>query len=145
VTHLKTVVKKIIGHSFESFHSIAHLTLFQYFDFHNESKLYEYEEIVSRVKQFEISLRNFNAFDRSGTIYLDIEKTDDVCYLANLLGHRITPHITIAKNLSKQDFDRAWNEFKKRTYSCRFICKDVKVLKRSSNKWVEHTYLPLRK
>jgi 2'-5' RNA ligase len=144
VTHLKTVVQKTIGHDYESFYSKAHLSLFQYYDFHNESKLYKYEEVISHIKSFEICIRNFNAFRNSGTIYLDIENAHDICALAEYLGYEINPHITIAKNLSPKDFDVVWQEFSQLSYNHRFTCNHVTVLKRSSDRWVDHLNLNLR-
>jgi 2'-5' RNA ligase len=145
VSSFKEDVRSLVGHKYRSFHSIAHLTLFQYFDFHNESKLYKYEEQVSNFPQFEIKLRDFSAFEKNGTIYLNIEYGGNVCSLAETLGYSIKPHITIARGLTPRDFDLVWSHFKEMSYNYLFTCSSVTVLKRLKGRWAPHMDLHLHK
>lgn len=146
VSSQKKFVREIIGHEFDSFHSKAHLTLFQYFDFHTESKLYTFQERISDFKPFKIYIEGFKAFYNSRTIIIDIKFFHEICTLAERLDHRISyPHITIAKNLPPKDFNLVWPEFQKRSYQNSFICKYVTVLKRISYRWADHMNLSLAK
>ncbi len=143
VLMFKKDVLNIIGHSYRSLHSIAHLTLLPCEDFHNESRLYEYEDKVSSFRTFNIRLKGFRAFVKNGVIFLNIEYDAIVCSLAERLSCSILPHITIARGLRPKDFDLTWSYFKDLKYEYNFTCNHVTVLKRSNNRWVTHIDLPL--
>ncbi|MBI1768637.1 MAG: 2'-5' RNA ligase family protein [Bacteroidetes bacterium] len=142
VSYFKNQVWKYIGHAYQSAHSKAHLTLLQYKDFHNESLLYTYHDAISRVKSFMINLKDFGFFKNNGTIFLK-PYAPDLDELTRSLGHSITPHITIARNLKPIDFDVAWSVLKNLSYSNSFKCDCITVLKRINNKWQPHLDLPL--
>ena len=142
VSFLKKFVRESIGHVFDSFYSKAHLTLFQYYDFHNESELYIFQERISRVEPFQIHIDGLKAFNNNRTIFLDIKFFHRVCGLVKRLDHTINyPHITIAKNLPPRDFDLVWPELQKFSYRNYFICDRITVLKRINNRWAEHSDL----
>ena len=142
VSSLKKFVRATIGHEFDSFNSKAHLTLFQYFDFHNESKLYSFQERISDFKPFQIHIEGFKTFNNSRTIFLDIKFICEICALAERLGHSVRyPHITIAKNLPPKDFNLVWSELQKFWYKNEFLCDHVTVLKRINNRWAKHVEL----
>jgi len=142
VSFLKKLIRKSIGHVYDSFYSTAHLTLFQYYDFHNESKLYTFQERISCVEPFYIHIDGLKAFHNNRTIFLDIKFFHQVCGLVKQLGHSINyPHITIAKNLPPRDFNLVWPELQKFSYRNYFICDRVTVLKRINNRWTEHIEL----
>jgi 2'-5' RNA ligase len=78
------------------------------------------------------------------TIYLQLEYKTPVADLAKALGGKsITPHITIARNLVPDDFDKAWECLRSVSYSNHFRCNSVTVLKRESNRWNRYLELPL--
>jgi len=113
-TFLKQPIRKLIGHTYESFYSKPHLTLFQYFDFHNDSQLYNYEERISCIEPFHVHVEGVKAFYNNCTIFLDLKYFHDVCTLVEQLGRSINyPHITIAKNLPPKDFDLAFTRLTK--------------------------------
>lgn len=144
-TSLKQHVRKLIGHTYESFYSKPHVTLFQYHDFHNDSQLYNYEERISCIKPFYVHVEGVKAFYNNRTIFLDLKYFHDVCTLVEQLGRSINhPHITIAKNLPPKDFDLALQDLQKFPYSNRFVCDHVTVLKWINTKWNFHTDLLLK-
>src|SRR5688572_23184058 len=113
VGSFKGLVLEILGHSYRSLYSTAHLTLRQYYDFHNESELYTYSERVAQVKPFEVFIDGFGAFERNGTIYLNVTNTLNLSELSKKIsGRAITPHITIARGLKSKDFGIVWPQFK---------------------------------
>jgi len=142
VGYLKHVAEKAIGHSFQSRNSIAHLTLLQYYDFHNESLLYFFNERVSKIKSFTVHVKDFGIFLHNGTIYLDAfaSELDDLA--TQLMLRSFKPHITIAKNLSPRDANLAWNALRDFRYSSSFKCEYVTVLKRIRDRWQPHLALP---
>jgi 2'-5' RNA ligase len=144
VSSKKKFVKELIGHGYESFHSKAHLTLHQYFDFHNESLLYTFSERVSQIKSFTIHLADFRIFPNNGTIYLNAFALELDELAKKLRRNRsFTPHITIAKKLNPQDLNLAWQAFKNLPYKNSFRCGCVTVLKRTDDRWRPHIDLPL--
>jgi len=142
VSYFKQQTWKRIGHSYQSLHSKAHLTLLQYVDFHNESRLYTYSDVISHIKSFTINIKGFGFFKNNGTIFLK-PYAPDLDELSGCLGHTIAPHITIARNLKLIDFNVAWSALKKLSYSNSFKCDCITVLKRINNKWQPHLDLPL--
>lgn len=143
VAYLKQLVKEKIGHSFESLHSIAHLTLLQYYDFHNESLLYTFSDRISGIRSFSIQLKDFGRFNDNGTIYLAPFASALYDLALQVTGQPFTPHITIAKNLKPHDAHLVWKMLEGFSYSNSFLCEEVKVLKRVHNRWQPHIDLPL--
>jgi 2'-5' RNA ligase len=144
VAFFKSLILEALGHRYRSLYSTAHLSLLQYYDPHNESLLYRFSEQLTRIKPFEISIDGFDKFEKNGTIYLKIVNDQTFSELSQLLlGHTVTPHITIARGLNSTDFQKAWKLLKNLPYKFRFTCDCVTVLKRLNNRWQPHTELPL--
>jgi 2'-5' RNA ligase len=146
VTFLKGIVKHALGHTFEGERSTAHISLFKYKDVHNESLLYHIEDRVSGFAPFHIHIKNLGIFEHgeNKTIYLEIVNKNPICDLAEaLIGHRINPHITIAKNLDAKDFAIAWRTLKDLSYSDYFKCDRITVLKKHTHRWNKHLEFPL--
>lgn len=143
VSSKKKLVKELIGHNYESFQSKAHLTLHQYFDFHNESLLYTFSERISQIKSFTIHVADFKMFPNNGTIYLNAFALELDELAKRLRNKSFTPHITIAKKLNPQDLNLTWQAFKSLHYKNTFPCKSVTVLKRTDDRWQPHMNLPL--
>ncbi len=143
VTYFKNQVWKCIGHSYQSLYSKAHLTFLQYEDYHNESRLYAYEDAISCVKSFIVYIKGFSCFKNNGTIFLNPYAPELYDLSEKLKNRRFVPHITIARNLKPIDFDKAWRAVGKFSYSNSFECKCITVLKRIDNRWQPHVNLPL--
>ncbi len=142
--YLKNIVLQSIGHSYNSLHSKAHLSLLQYFDRHNENDLYRISDNIADIKPFNIFLKGLNFFRSNGTIYLDIVNKSPIYDLNERIQKRpIMPHITIARNLNSRDFEIAWKALKDQSYSHYFKCGHVTVLKRVGGLWVPHSNLSL--
>lgn len=143
VAYLKTFVREKIGHPFDSLHSIAHLTLLQYQDFHNESRLYVFSERIAKIKSFTVYVKDFGIFMNNGTIYLDAFALELEELAAQLTNRSIRPHITIAKNLNHHDASLALGALRNFGFTSSFQCASVTVLKRISDRWQPHVDLPL--
>lgn len=140
----KEMAQDRLGRSFPSRKSFPHLTLHLCQDFHNESKLYKFEEIISLIKPFNIYIDGFGMFKSNGTIFLRPVFDENIRSLSEQLGgERITPHITIARNLTPWDRDFLWKFFEERRYFLEFACKSVSVLKRVNGHWKKHIELYL--
>jgi 2'-5' RNA ligase len=144
VSFLKELVRRRIGRTYRSLHSKAHLTLRQYYDFHNESLLYSFSEKISHIGSFTIHLKDFGSFKNNGTIYLTPYAPELYDLSENLNGYTITPHITIARNLASREFNFAWKIFRDRHYSIFFRCEYITVLKWMNAGWQAHTKLMLK-
>lgn len=144
VSDLKLFVRDAIGHDFEGHSAKAHISLFRYEDSHTESWLYDIEEQLSAHRPFHVSIKGLRAVDEDGkkTICLDIAYKQTIQDLAKrLTGHEINPRVTIAKNLTEEDFVVAWRSLRNISYSYDFTCDHVTVLKKGSGRW--KTYIDL--
>ncbi|MBK7650115.1 MAG: 2'-5' RNA ligase family protein [Flammeovirgaceae bacterium] len=146
VSNLKKQVRSIIGHGSQSEFSKAHISLFQYNEYHTDDILYDTDWLLSALLPLDIYTNGFGIFKHgtNKTIYLQIEYKTPVPDLAKALGGKsITSHITIARNLGADDFDKAWIHLQSISYRNYFRCNSVTVLKREHNKWNRYLELPL--
>lgn len=143
VSVLKDDVHYLIGHPFDDRFSRGHISLFKYADEHSEDMIGHVEEKAAAFKPFNIFIKDFSVF-YSGlkrTIYMDIVNKYPVRDIFEKLIKEdagFTPHITIAKNLSSEDFLKAWPYLNELPYSQHFTCDRITVLTRSENKWVHY-------
>ncbi len=148
VSGLKRQVRNALGHGFQDEFSKAHISLFKYTDYKTESFLYDADWLIAALLPFEIHVNGLGIFKHGNnkTIYLQIEYKTPIEELAKVLnGERITPHITIARNLAPDDFTKAWESLQSITYSNYFRCNTVTVLKKEPNRWNRYLELPLDK
>jgi 2'-5' RNA ligase len=149
VSILKTHVEDILGHSFESRFSKAHVSLLKDSQQHAESFLYDAEEKIRAFRPFMVPVRNLKVLwegQDKRTIYLDISYKTPICEIFETLAQRsleFTPHIAIAKNLEVIDFLKVWKGLKDISYSYDFHCDHITVLKKSGSGWIHHIDLPL--
>ena len=141
---LRSGIKKVIGNGFQSEFSKAHISLMKYHDTHRDSLLYHFDSIVSHFKPFKIFLKDFEILHHGSnrTICFNIinkPAIQEIFY--SLTGKNITPHITIARSLSKEDFDKVWPLMQNITYSNHFLCSHLTVLKGGPGSW--HHYMNL--
>lgn len=148
VSDLKKQVREAIGHGFQSEFSLAHISLFQYNEHHTDNFLYDDDWLLSALLPLDIYLNGLGIFKHGAnkTIYLQIEYKTPVADLAKALGGKsITPHITIARNLAPDDFEKAWKCLQEISYNNHFRCTNVTVLKREHNRWNRYLELPMNK
>ncbi len=97
---------------------------------------------------FTVNLSGFNHF-RDDVIFIDVEDpsamkslhADLIEYLQNEIGftrvqESLTPHMTVAyRDLTPDNFDRAWKEFKDRPFDYTFEVQSIHLLKHDYNRW----------
>lgn len=134
--------------------SPAHITLHMPFSF-DESKEDKLIECLSEFQfktVFPIVLKNYDCFEPR-VIFIDVEKQQELFELQKQLVSHVKrnlnifnqsddmrgfhPHITIAfRDLKKQVFYKAWEEYKSKPFSETFISKSFSLLKHESNQWI---------
>lgn len=144
VAVLKDDVHYLIGHDFEDRLSKAYVPLFKYNDEHIDDMLAYVEEKAASFEGFNVFLKDFNVFyyGSKRTIYMDIVNKYPIREIfENLVKEdpSFTPHITIARNLSSEDFLKCWPYLKELNYSNQhFLCDRITVLARTGKKWVHY-------
>lgn len=144
VAVLKDDVHYLIGHDFEDRLTKACIPLFRYNDEHLEDMLEFVEEKATSFEAFNVFLKDFNVFYNGSkrTIYMDIVNKYPICEIfENLVKEdaSFVPHITIAKNLSAEDFLKCWPYLKELNYSNQhFTCDRITVLARNGKKWMHY-------
>jgi 2'-5' RNA ligase len=143
--YFKKMAEDTLKHSYPSRYSVPHVTVDHFEDFHNESKLYDRQDIIVHTKPFKIFVDGFQVFESSGTIYLRPVFDNELRTLCKQLsGGTTTPHITIARNLPSKDRDKLWDIFQKLQYRHEFICESIIVLKRMNGHWQKHMEIKLQ-
>jgi 2'-5' RNA ligase len=136
--YLKKNISEILGHRFEGEFSKAHVSLLKYRDPHIDSELYRINSLLSTLKPFTLYIKDFDVLHHGNnrSVCFNVVNKNPIRELAEVLtGREITPHITIAKNLSPDDFDKVWSAIKRINYSNHFWCDHLTVLKKNSGPW----------
>ena len=118
---------------FESAGSIPHITLFDYEDKHNDSRLYDLELKAAQFSPFTLYTTSYDVFDHGDnrTIYMKFIYNEPAREIVKKLDNRaIIPHLTIARNLSPKEFDKAWRLLKNDSFNYCSPCNYITVLKR---------------
>jgi 2'-5' RNA ligase len=137
-----------------SLNSPPHITLHMPFEWRVEKEEY----LISKLQEFAsehdggvLQLLNFNAFPPR-VIYVDVVKADWLeriqkelhrfckrelnLFNANYKEHAFHPHLTLAfRDLRKQNFLRAWEEFSNREYQVSFLVSEIALLKHNGRSW----------
>jgi 2'-5' RNA ligase len=137
-----------------SLNSPPHITLHMPFEW----KIEKEEILVAKLKQFAsqqeggvLQLSNFKAFPPR-VIYVDVVKSNWLesiqkelhrfckrelnLFNANYKEHAFHPHLTLAfRDLRKQNFLRAWEEFSNREYQASFPVSEIALLKHNGRSW----------
>lgn len=137
-----------------SLNSLPHITLhmpFKYPDKKKDRMLKSLEKVSIQHKPFEIELKDFSAFTPR-VIYADVVKNSslielqksvtETCRLdlkllnSNYKNQAYHPHITLAfRDLKKPAFTEAWQEFKDKKFSARFLVESFYLLKHNGSNW----------
>lgn len=146
-----------------SLNSPPHITLYMPFLWKEkkESILLEKLKDFSLMQSpFELHLKNFNAFPPR-VIYMDVmanpslllfQKTlERFCkrefqlFNANRLDQAYHPHLTLAfRDLKKEQFAKAWDEFISKPYHQAFEVKEIAVLKHIGTAWEVLSICPFK-
>lgn len=143
--------------TYDSEHALKsppHITLLSPFRLENE-KNNELESLLEQISQsvdpFTVRLRDFSTFP-PGVIYIDVEPDEELMNfqekleqkarensdLFNYNYHRrdYHPHLTLAfKDLSKDNFHKAWEEFKDKKYRADFKAESLTLLNHDGRCW----------
>jgi 2'-5' RNA ligase len=144
ISGMKRLVRNAIGRPFDAECSIGHISLHKEGGNHAQSALAEISARLSALEPFDIQVKDFNSFKNSKTIYLDIvnkEFIHNVFENITQLRYDGIPHVTVAKNLCKRDFEHAWKTLNQNPYNNGFTCDRVKVLRKSQRRWLHYTDL----
>jgi 2'-5' RNA ligase len=153
VSVLKDDVHYLIGRPFEDRFSKAHIALFKYSDTEYRMKhlIRFIEARAAEISAFNVFLKDFGVFYNGShrTIYMDIvnkSPIQDIFEKVVKEDHEFTPHITIAKNLTTEEFLRCWPYLKGLNYSNQhFLCDRITVLARTDRKWTHYKDILLTK
>jgi 2'-5' RNA ligase len=142
VSVLKDDVRYLIGHDFEDQFSTAFISLFRYNDEHTEDMIAYVEEKAAELSAFNVFLKDFGVFHNGSkkTVYMDIVNKSPIQEIFEKIiieDPNFTPHITIAKNLSSEDFLKCWPYLNELSYSNQhFLCDRITVLaKNEKGRW----------
>ncbi|MFZ0490251.1 MAG: 2'-5' RNA ligase family protein [Salegentibacter sp.] len=148
--------KKEIKQKYGAKHALklpAHLTLqipFRMKEKKERQLIKELDKFAASQKAFEVKLNGFGKFSRN-VIFVKIEDHKPVVHLyenlqeilqkqLELKDHektaKIHPHLTIAsRDLSRQEFPQAWNDFRDREYTASFSADYISLLKHNGKTW----------
>lgn len=141
---------------------ITHITLQKPFRL-NQQKSGKFEVVKStlcnvakRHHPFKVKLSGFGHFGTK-VLFVDVEPSDSLLNLRNgirselrdqeqlqfdnkMLGRSsYSPHITIAnRDLTKENFNRAWSALKNRHFEHCFSCNCFWLLKHGTKRWIPH-------
>jgi 2'-5' RNA ligase len=147
VSVLKDDVHYLIGRTYESHKSLAHISLFQYENANPEliDDLIEFVESKARYfESFNVFLKDFGTFHHGAkrTIYMDIVNKYPIRDIFEKLvkeDAHFTPHITIAKNLTEEEYLRCMPYLRGLKYGNQhFVCDRITILARQGNKWAHY-------
>lgn len=140
-----------------SLNSPPHITLHMPFEWKEKKEGELIEKLTLFSKQYssgDLSLKNFNAFPPR-VIYIDVVKNDWLenlqrdlhrfckvelnLFNANYKEHPFHPHLTLAfRDLKKENFKKAWEEFKEKKFEATFPVTEIVLLKHDGKAWQAH-------
>lgn len=149
---LKLKAWELIG-DYSSLHSKAHITVNHDANIHSyifEEKLTYYHRKLSIVNGFKVNVLGFGFFRHNANSYSIYAKVN----LDNTMKNRLqnfnrtfskgvikTPHITIAKTISKSKYEKLWSYFEHLKFECCFYADKITVLETPTRKF---NNLPMR-
>lgn len=143
VSVLKDDVHYLVGRKLEDRFSKGHISLFKYDDQHISDMIGFVESKASEFRPFNVFVKDFGVFYTGSkrTIYMDVVNKYPIREIFEKLIKEdpgFTPHITIAKNLSDDEFLKTWPYLKSLHYSQHFTCDRITVLARSEKRWMHY-------
>lgn len=144
IARYKKASEKVIG-TFKSARSAAHISIYhaeRQKSFMMEPALKRLAVKLNTMPPVAFQITGFNFFrhgDKALTIYAEVKQTEAVLRWFRLLSlnlnHKaknITPHITVARNITVEQFGRLWPHFARAKYVDVFWVKELTVLKRET-------------
>lgn len=141
VSSEKRFAKRIIGR-FDSMGSIGHITITNFFnknDYQIEPQFNSLQRKISTLPRLNLRINGYDYFESTGgkTIYIKpIVGKFEQEWFNQISDHvkrsEIVPHITIAKGISDEQFDKLWPIFKDKECSDSFFVDYLTILKRNT-------------
>lgn len=145
----KQDTERLVGYTYESRHSLAHITLGHAITEKPIQLIYSVAAAAHHVAPFTLYIKDCSTSHcgSNRNIFLDIVNKPSVSSITENVfepAHAIdNPQIAIANNLPKEDFIKAWPYFENIHYSQHFTCQDITVLQRAGARWVHYESIPL--
>lgn len=151
VSVLKDDVHYLIGREMQDRFSRAHISLFKFSDTekHMNHMVRFAEARASEIAPFNVFLKDFGVFYNGSmrSVYMDIVNKSPIEEIFEKIVKEesaYTPNISIAKNLTTDEFLRCWPYLKGLNYSNQhFLCDRITVLARRESKWFHYKDLML--
>lgn len=150
---------EIIG-KYESMNSIAHISIKKMHrqkSFVTEPAIKLLNSKLATLPPINLTIDSFDYFNHGEyykTIYAKIRSTPDTsAWFKTLKKHLndkdfLVPHITIARNIPMDDFNRLWPHFKAIKWTESFTVNELTVLQKETfapfAKWELHTTIPFK-
>ncbi|RZJ75455.1 MAG: 2'-5' RNA ligase family protein [Flavobacterium sp.] len=153
VREMKSALDAMIGLNPENMKSFAHISLYKQKATEAMQVSKKIKKLLNGQKKFTVSLQGHDVFKQGDkrTLYLKIENPEPIENLLALLNppkkaapvnrqtsildkpkrvtKKITPHLTIARNIAKADFERI-ADFTPFDYHAKWECDKVSILRR---------------
>ncbi len=164
LSEVKTL-KQYMAENYQSIASTkspAHVTLYMPFWWQEDQEIFLQNSLKSfsaQTKGFQLFLNGFDCFAPK-VIFIHVERNIALQVLQNkLLQHlketiglyhakysqqKFRPHLTIAsRDLTKEKFEEAWQEFKDKEYEADFKVDKIALLKHNGKIWEINEYFSL--
>jgi 2'-5' RNA ligase len=148
VREMKLALKKAIGGFYNSVHSEAHITLFEFYAFDQDypALLQEFTKVARVSSPFELEFQGFNHFIESGAFYVQLTSKSCLLTIGRCIRFRqmcnpevlrdhtegwtdmfAKPHMTIGRRLQRHWIDIAYSLFK--DFNAKFWCDSFAIRK----------------
>ncbi|MVN20713.1 2'-5' RNA ligase family protein [Mucilaginibacter arboris] len=138
IMYFKLKAWEMIG-AYPSLHSTAHITINHDYNIYAsvfEEKLTYYRRKVSFINTFEVKISGFDKFQHGDTytIYAKVEVSAAIKETLSKFNKTFskgvvkTPHITIAKTITKEKFEILWKYFEHLNFEYSFYPDKIRVL-----------------
>lgn len=135
-------------HNSKAIKNDAHITLFPPFSREIELEsdiLTAFNKIDTNLSPFEVELNGFGSFSnpKNPVLFVHPEPNENLTALHhrvkqhfNFVKYSFTPHMTVGyRDLSYENYLKAWEIYKEKTYKTKFIVDKILVL-RHDGRWV---------
>ncbi|MFP5439020.1 MAG: 2'-5' RNA ligase family protein [Bacteroidia bacterium] len=132
IARIKKELNALAGITDRNLHSIAHITLTDKLT--DDSNFADtVAMLLSGQKSFCVKISGWGMFDHghSVTVYLAIENPEPIVLLSGLLKSAAkTPHISLAKRIPHETYNRLLPYLQNLNYSAQWQCTEINVLRK---------------
>ncbi|MDV6167164.1 2'-5' RNA ligase family protein [Flavobacterium sp. DG1-102-2] len=132
IAKIKKKLNDIAYISDRNLHSIAHITLVDKLT--DDADFAEtIAKLITPANPFKVIVEGWSIFDHghSVTVYLSIKNPEPIVSLMTLVKSTSkTPHISLAKKISYENFDMLKPYLESLNYSAEWLCDEVNVLRK---------------